>query len=173
MDLSKSGECFALSHNKFGKMVSIELSESEKECFENFRCFMNGEKFHSSTELHCDGDGTLIFGELLISIYHKIYSSLDVTRCGAVMCSLGGSGYYPAAFYTSKKGLCAFDKIFPVKSLEAYYQAIQFVIGKPFHLKRLSSSPKPNPLKIIKINTALMSTRNRFVVDTDAYLVLV
>lgn len=56
--MRKSGECFALSHNKFGKMVSLELSESDKECFENYRCYTNGRIDHSSSDFHCDGDGT-------------------------------------------------------------------------------------------------------------------
>lgn len=65
-------------------------------------------------------------------INQKFQSDSDVTRCGAIMCSLGGNGYYPSAFYTSKKGLCAFNKIYPIKSLEAFYDAIQFVISKCF-----------------------------------------
>ncbi|KAJ6641084.1 Serine protease nudel [Pseudolycoriella hygida] len=107
VDLAKPSECFALSHNKFGKMVSLKLSESEKECFQSYRCYTNGENDDISS--HCDGD--------------------DVTRCGAVMCSFDSVGYYPSSFYISRKGLCAFDKIFPIPTLEAFYDAIQYVIN--------------------------------------------
>ncbi|KAG4076599.1 hypothetical protein HA402_001886 [Bradysia odoriphaga] len=109
-DLGRSGHCFALSHNKFGKMVSLQLIESDKECFDNFRCFTNGRSDRSSADFHCDGD--------------------EVTQGGVVMCSIGEHGYYPTAFYKARKGLCSFDKILPVQSLEASFQAIQIVISK-------------------------------------------
>ncbi|XP_037043608.1 serine protease nudel-like isoform X2 [Bradysia coprophila] len=108
-DLGRSGQCFALSHNKFGKMVSLQLIESDKECFDNFRCFTNGRNDHSSADFHCDGD--------------------EVTQGGVVMCSIGEHGYYPIAFYKARKGLCSFDKILPVQSLESSYEAIQIVIN--------------------------------------------
>lgn len=46
------------------------------------------------------------------------------------MCSSGSTGFYPTAFYSSRKGLCVFDTIVPVRTLEAFYEAIQFVISK-------------------------------------------
>lgn len=57
VDLSKSSECFALSHNKFGKMITLPLAESDMECFPDLRCFTNGRSDQSSNDLHCDGDG--------------------------------------------------------------------------------------------------------------------
>lgn len=40
-------------------MVTLPLIESEKECFENYKCFINGRRDHSSSDFHCDGDGNL------------------------------------------------------------------------------------------------------------------
>lgn len=54
----------------------------------------------------------------------------EVTRHGVVMCTIGNSGYYPAAFYVARRGLCTFDKIFPILSLEPFYRSIQYVISK-------------------------------------------
>ncbi len=96
------------------------------------------------------------------------------------MCSIGGIGYYPSAFYTTRKGLCAFDKIFPIKTLEAYYQAIQYVISKFSFLSstqtfnRLTSRSNEvyDFLKIIKTNIASTCTNHQCVMDIDAYLVL-
>lgn len=55
------------------------------------------------------------------------------------MCSIDEIVYYPSAFYTAQKGLCSFDKIYPIKNLDAFYHAIQFVIGTTFHLNVLLS----------------------------------
>lgn len=65
-----------------------------------------------------------------VCIERNLNFLLDVTRCGVIMCSLETIGYYPTAFYSSKRGLCAFNKIFPLPTLEASYKAILYVIGE-------------------------------------------
>lgn len=185
-DLSRSGECFALSHNKFGKMVSLELIESDKECFEDYRCYTNGRSDHSFTDFHCDGDGSFFcfvksISKLRLKIIYEFQLIVtDVTRGGAIMCNLDEIGYYPSAFYTNKKGLCAFNKIFPIKTLEAYYGAIQFVISKSVYTYYFILGESVTKikiffiLKIIKTDTASLNTSHQCAaVDIDAYLVLV
>lgn len=56
------------------------------------------------------------------------------------MCSFDEIGFYPSGFYTARKGLCAFNKEYPVKNLNAFYQAIQFVIGKSFSFETIVQS---------------------------------
>lgn len=59
-----------MSHNKFGKMVSLELTETEKECFEGYRCYTNGRSDHNSADFHCDGDGaTPVFDQKMFQIH--------------------------------------------------------------------------------------------------------
>lgn len=120
IDTTTTGHCFALSHNKFGQMKSVEVEQSTKVCFDTHRCFVSKDINLRTADglhpmLHCDGD--------------------DATRCGVVACKTPTSGYYPAGFFSTRNGLCAFGTVLPVRSLEPLHKAIQEIIGEPLHLE--------------------------------------
>lgn len=57
-DVTSKKFCFALSHNKFGKLQTLPVQHSEKPCHDGFKCFISLLKdLKEKKKYHCDGDG--------------------------------------------------------------------------------------------------------------------
>lgn len=126
IDTSTSSHCFALSHNKFGQMQSVEVEQSSKVCFDTHRCFVSkddrlqvSDSHRAKPHLHCDGE--------------------DSTRCGVVVCMSSNSGYYPSGFFSTRNGLCAFGTVLPVRSMVPLHASIQEIIGKFIYYLRTNN----------------------------------
>lgn len=99
-----------MSHNRPGGLQSIPIIKSDKECLELNKCFRSTIEDQQWKDIQCKG--------------------FNASKYGVILCKSEKSSYYPLALYVQANGLCSFNSILPLPTLEQAYSDIQKIIGK-------------------------------------------